>query len=68
LDWRFAATKRAAMSDAIDLVGPNNPDAVAGYHDTMLVREAKRLARVNEISGSPYHAAILRELVKRWQG
>jgi hypothetical protein len=53
------------MKDGNDLAGTNNPDIVPGYHDVMLCREAERLARINAISGCPYHAAILRELVKR---
>lgn len=53
------------MKDGSDLVGPNNADAVPRYSDAMLCREDLRLARINEISGSPYHAAIFRALVEK---
>lgn len=44
--------------------GPNNPASVEHLTPAQLLGEAERIARLADLNGVPYTAAILRRLVK----
>lgn len=52
-------TRAALMAEAARNVGPNDPSRVPAMTGGELVMEARRLARLNQLSGTLYTAAVL---------